>query len=127
MKKVLVLLLVLAFCSTGLFAAVKKPAVIREKVAVSSAKIIEDAINKACSGKEWAVTNISDSVIFATVETPECIMTVKLIYTKQGYTIEYRESNLDFDDEHDNATINATYNVKIAQELNNDILKNIKK
>ncbi|MCL2484567.1 MAG: hypothetical protein FWF00_00940 [Endomicrobia bacterium] len=127
MKKILVLLLVMVFCTAGLYAAVKKPATIREKVSVSSANVIENAINKACAGKEWDIVKLDGhNVIFATVDTPKCVVTAKIVYTNQGYTIEYRESNLDFDDEEENEIINATFNAKIAQYLNSSILRNIK-
>ncbi|MCL2389898.1 MAG: hypothetical protein FWD54_03245 [Endomicrobia bacterium] len=126
MKKILVLSFVLTFCASGLFAALKKPGVIREKVSVPSAESVEDAINKACSGDNWKAVKLNGhNVIFATVDANECILTAKITYTKQNYVIEYRESNLDLDDEDDNAVINSTYDNKIA-ELNTSILKNLR-
>ncbi|MCL2484568.1 MAG: hypothetical protein FWF00_00945 [Endomicrobia bacterium] len=126
MKKLLISLFILAFCAGGLFAAFKKPGDIRERVSVPSAKTIENAIRKACSIHNLKAVKLDGhNVIFVTTETDECILTVRITYTDTNYIIEYRESNLDEEDEEDNQIIRKVYTNKIT-ELNNAILKNIR-
>ena len=125
MKKILVLTIVMVFCATGLSAAIKKPGIIREQISVSSADIVENAINEASLKDKWNIARLGGhNVIYATIDAGECILTVKITYTKQNYIIEYKETNLNLNDEDDNIVINSTYNNKV-KALSRNILKNL--
>jgi opacity protein-like surface antigen len=124
MKKVILSIVILAAVVSCAFAAsLVEPETISVPLSLKTDQAAQAIIVAGCVDKHWVPAVVSPTVIDATLNVRQHSVTVRIVYSKSGYTIDYKDStNLDYNAKKNR--IHSKYNQWVSN-LNKAIISHI--